>query len=182
MIAKISQLLQKLNLKCNKINFTSSQNVTVGKSFKLGQYTTTLLHSTSKVRIQDNVDIRNFFNLTTGKQAEIIIHNNVFFNNNCSINCLEKIEIGENTLFGENVRLYDHNHRYNEHQVFHQDFTTSPIKIGKNCWLGSNVVVLKGVTIGENSIIGAGCIVHKDIPKNTILINKQDQNLKPNNR
>lgn len=180
MIAKISQLLHKLSLKCNKINFTSSKNISIGKGFRLGQYTTTLLHPTSKVQINDNVDIRNFFNLTTGKQAEVIIHNKVFFNNNCSINCLKKIEIGENTLFGENVRLYDHNHKYDSIQVYHQEFTTDSITIGKNCWLGSNVVVLKGVTIGNNCVIGAGCVVYKDVPKNTILINNQDQIEKSN--
>src|SRR5690606_41248061 len=68
-------------------------------------------------------------------------------NNYCSINCLKDIEIGENTLFGEGVRIYDHNHQYsyeNAHlNVNPREFTFGAVKIGQNCWLGSNVVVLK---------------------------------------
>ena len=51
---------------------------------------------------------------------------------------------------------------------------------GKNCWLGSNVIVLKGVTIGDNSIIGAGCVIHKDIPANSTVLNQQEQIIKTN--
>ena len=112
-----------------------------------------------------------------GNNAELILENKFFMNNFCSINCLEKIEIGENTLFGEGVKLYDHNHEYSNEPTFkveHQKFKTSPIKIGKNCWLGSNVTILKGVTIGENTIIGAGCLIYKDVPANSIIKLKQE--------
>lgn len=170
----IIKLYKKFTLKINKISFLSTSNVKIGNNFKLGNYTTTIIHPTSKIVFGHNLDIRNFFNLTAGKNSVLVIKDKVFFNNNCSINCLDNIEIGENTLFGENVRLYDHNHKYDSLQVYHQEFTTAPIKIGKNCWLGTNVVVLKGVTIGDNSIIGAGCVIHKDIAANSIIINKQN--------
>lgn len=178
MIKTIIKYYVKLVLKINKINFLSNPNVKVGNNFKLGNYTTSLIHLKSTIVIGNKVDIRNFFNLIVGNNAKLNIKDNVFFNNNCSINCLDNIEIGENTLFGENVKLYDHNHRYNNDKVFHQEFSTAPIKIGKNCWLGSNVVVLKGVTIGDNTIIGAGCVIHKDIPSNTVIINKQEHLVK----
>ena len=76
------------------------------------------------------------------------------------------------------MRIYDHNHKYDSHQVYHQEFNTSPICIGENCWIGSNVVILKGVTIGDNVIIGAGCVIHKDVPSNAIIINKQEHIVK----
>lgn len=125
-----------------------------------------------KIILGNNINIRNYCNILVGSNAELNIGANVFMNNYCSINCLEKIEVGENTLFGEGVKLYDHNHQYSAEKVEFQKFNTAPIKIGKNCWLGSNVVVLKGVTIGDNVIIGAGCLIHKDIPANSIIINK----------
>lgn len=99
-------------------------------------------------------------------------------NNGCSVNCLEKIEIGENTLFGEGVKLYDHNHEYSSEKVERQKFKKAPIKIGKNCWLGSNVVVLKGVTIGDNSIVGANVTVYKDIPAHSVVVNKSESVIK----
>ena len=50
-----------------------------------------------------------------------------------------------------------------------QGYNTAPIKIGHDCWIGSNVVILKGVTIGDNVIVGAGCIIKEDIPNNMIV-------------
>ncbi|MDY3548052.1 acyltransferase [Riemerella anatipestifer] len=126
------------------------------------------------VKLGNSISIRNYCNILVGNEAQLIIGDNVFMNNYCSINCLDEIEIGNNTLFGEGVKLYDHNHQYTKGKVEHHIFTKAPIKIGKNCWLGSNVVVLKGVTIGDNTIIGAGCTIYKDVPENSIVINKQE--------
>lgn len=179
MLFIIISFIKKIRLKCNKLTFVKNNNVKVGENFKLADYTTYIIHPTSHINIGNQVDMRNFINITTGKNAEINIGNKVFLNNYCSINCLERIDIGENTLFGENVKLYDHNHKYNDDQVFHHKFTTAPISIGKNCWLGSNVVLLKGVSIGDNVIIGAGCVIHKDIPSHSIIINKQDHKTIP---
>ena len=98
--------------------------------------------------------------------------NNVFFNNQCSVNCLSRIEIGNDTMFGENVKLYDHNHNYADDSIpfCAQGWNVGEIIIGENCWVGSNVVILKNVHIGKNSIIGAGCVVFKDVPPDSILL------------
>ena len=45
---------------------------------------------------------------------------------------------------------------------------TDPVKIGKNCWIGANVTICPGVTIGDNSVIGAGSVVLQDIPENSV--------------
>ena len=58
--------------------------------------------------------------------------------------------------------------------IKHQGYTTAPIHIGKHCWIGSNVIILKGVTVGYNCVIGAGCVIYKDIPANSVVVNKQD--------
>ena len=127
-----------------------------------------------------NVTFRKGFSLMIDKKGEVTIGNNVFFNNYCSINANERITIGAGTLFGENVKMYDHNHcyKYPDVPIKKQGFTTAPVKIGKHCWIASNVVILKGVTIGDNCVIGAGCIVYKDVPSNTVVVNKQEQILK----
>lgn len=56
-----------------------------------------------------------------------------------------------------------------------QGYTTAPIHICNNYWIGSNVVILKGVNIGDNVVIGAGCVISTDIPSNSICRNKQQQ-------
>lgn len=111
-----------------------------------------------------------FNNLGTDRRY-IKIGNGVFFNRCCSITCYDSIEIGNNTIFGENVRIFDHNHRFNiaDIPVSEQGYTYSPIKIGNNCWIGSNVVILKGVTIGDNCVIGAGVVLNRSIESGSLV-------------
>ncbi|MCD8089328.1 MAG: acyltransferase [Clostridiales bacterium] len=107
------------------------------------------------------------------KGAKISIGKNCFFNNDCSVNALESVIIGDGNIFGENVKIYDHNHVYKDHNVSlkKQGFITKPVVMGNNCWVGSNVTVLQGVHIGNNCVIGAGCLIYKDIEEGSIVTN-----------
>ncbi|MGH1518933.1 acyltransferase [Chryseobacterium sp. JK1] len=171
------EILAKIQRKSQISRLTKHPNVSF-KGIKLGiSNHFVLYHNLKKVTIGDGVSFRNYVHILVQQNASLEIGNGFFMNNFCSINCLDSISIGNDTLFGENVKLYDHNHAYEPHPHFklhHSEFTTAPIKIGSNCWLGSNVTVLKGVTIGDNCIIGAGCIIYKDIPPNTTVINHQE--------
>ena len=117
-----------------------------------------------------NVICRNFenFHVSSGK---LILHNGVFINNSCSFNCMERIEIGVGTMMGEGDRFYDHDHIYTAEKIEKWQWTSAPIIVGRDCWIGSNVTILKGVTIGENTIIGAGCLIRNDIPSNSVVYN-----------
>ena len=117
-----------------------------------------------------NVICRNFenFHVSSGK---LILHDGVFVNNYCSFNCMERIEVGNGTMMGEGVRFYDHDHVYTAEKIEKWQWTTAPIRVGRDCWIGSNVTILKGVTIGDNTIIGAGCLVRNDIPANSVVYN-----------
>ena len=105
------------------------------------------------------------------------IGDNFFMNNYSSINCIGKIEIGDDCLFGEGVRLYDHNYDYRVAKgipINKAGHTKGFIKIGNNCWLGSNTIVLMNVTIGDNVIIGANNLIYKDVPDNSLIVAKSD--------
>ena len=123
--------------------------------------------------VGSNVICRNFenFHVSSGK---LILHDGVFINNSCSFNCMERIEIGAGTMMGEGVRFYDHDHVYTAEKIEKWQWTTAPIRVGRDCWIGSNVTILKGVTIGDNTIIGAGCLVRKDIPSNSVVYNDEN--------
>ena len=129
--------------------------------------------------IKENVHFKRHCHLLMHPAAEVIIRKNVFFNNYCSLNCLEKIEIGENSILGENVKIYDHNHQYttsNQTLLVERNlYQTAPVIIGNNCWIGSNVTILKGVTIGNNVIVGANSLIHKSIPANSVVRNNAEQ-------
>ncbi len=173
-----SKIILKL-LRTNSLNLLKKHpQSSMGEHLKLGDFCNFVFYDkAARIDLGSNITIRNYCNVLVGNHAELVMGNGFFMNNFCSINCLEKIEIGENTLFGEGVKLYDHNHKYSNEPSFkieQQKFNTAPIKIGKNCWLGSNVTVLKGVTIGDNCIIGAGCLIYKDVEEGSIVKNKSD--------
>jgi acetyltransferase-like isoleucine patch superfamily enzyme len=172
---KIQRKKQLSSLKKHPNVFSQNIRIGVGNHFVLDK-------NLKKVNIGQSADFRNYISILVLENASLQIGTDFFMNNFCSINCMEHISIGDHTLFGENVKLYDHNHCYEaspEFKVYPSKFNKAPIKIGSNCWLGSNVTVLKGVTIGDNCIIGAGCTIYQDIPPNTQVINKQDLTFNP---
>ena len=126
----------------------------------------------ANIKIGHKTSWRKGFTITSEKGGTIEIGSNCFFNNNCTLASLKKIKIGDNCLFGENVKIYDHNHIFKEKKLIKkQGFSVKEVTIGNNCWICSNVVILKGVTIGDHCIVGAGVILWKDVPSNTIVKN-----------
>lgn len=114
---------------------------------------------------------RKGFTINIEKKGTIKIGKHCFFNNNCSLTALNLIEIDENTIFGEGVKVYDHNHIFYKKDIplKKQGFSIGSVRIGKNCWIGSNCVLLKGTAIGDNCVIGAGCIINGKIEPNSII-------------
>ncbi|MEM6633826.1 MAG: acyltransferase [Bacteroidota bacterium] len=85
------------------------------------------------------------------------------------ISAMERVEIGDNLLCGANVLITDFDFHYVDPTKRHIPGSKSaPVIIEDNVWLGINTVVLKGVRIGENSVIAANSLVIKDIPPNVI--------------
>lgn len=123
--------------------------------------------------IGKGVTWRRGFSVMKMPEAVIQIGDNCFFNNDCSINSNHLIKMG-GVLFGENVKIYDHNHRFNEHKpIKAQGFSNGTVTIGERCWIGSNVTILKGSKIGNNCVIGAGCVISGKVPDNSIVRLKQ---------
>ncbi len=116
-------------------------------------------------------------NLSIGKfcifniVGELVLGNNVLFNNHSTLTCHKEIVIGDNSWFGEGVRFYDHNHRYKDRNrpFTQQGYDDGKIEIGNNVWVGSNTVILKNVSIGDGCVIGANNVIYKSLPPNTIV-------------
>jgi acetyltransferase-like isoleucine patch superfamily enzyme len=125
----------------------------------------------AKVTIGSQTVFRKNCTINMEGLGALTIGSGSFFNNGCSISCLGTVEIGNDTLFGEGVRLYDHNHVFNQagKLMKNQGFAVGKIKIGNNCWIGSNCVILKDVEIGDNVIIGASCLISTSVPANTVV-------------
>ncbi len=103
------------------------------------------------------------------EKSLIKIGKNTNINNNLTIICNEKVEIGCDCLIGEEVKIYDsdfhgihpENRRGNKGKI-------ASVTIGNNVWIGSRAIILKGVQIGTGSIIGAASVVTSDVPENVI--------------
>lgn len=100
---------------------------------------------------------------------ELTIGSSCYFSHNCNITCAEKITIGDNCMFANNCTIIDHDHNFDADGV-RGTLKSAPIKIGKKVWCGANVIILKGVTVGDGAIIGAGAVVTKDIPAHTVAV------------
>lgn len=101
------------------------------------------------------------FNITIGKE--------VMINYNCTLLDVCPIIIGDYTLIGPNTGIYTATHPIDPKARLKKEFG-KPITIGKHVWIGGSCVILPGVTIGDNSVIGAGSTVVHDIPSNVVAV------------
>ena len=138
---------------------THPENISIGKEFFAKRF----------VRLET---------LTTygGHQysPQLVIGNNVSVEDYVHIGCAESVTIGDGCLFASKVFITDHFHgkiasedlslRPNERPL-----SCTPVKIGNNVWLGENVSVMPGVTLGDNVIVGANAVVTHSFPDNVVI-------------
>lgn len=137
-----------------------------------------MVHPIQRISIMCTLKLFNKATLVIGKNCEFAfgccieshgigrleIGKGVYMNRNCMISCQEKVIIGNDCIFGPGVKIFDNNHQFSCENGVSQRLNTAPIIIGEKCWIASNVVILKGVTIGDNCLIGAGCTISENVP------------------
>ena len=106
----------------------------------------------------------------------IRVGKNVFINACCKFQDQGGIRIGDNCLIGHNVTLATLNHDFNPDN--RTAIYPKPVRIGNNVWIGSDSTILPGITIGDGAIIGAGSVVTKDVPANTIVAGNPARKMK----
>ena len=184
LLIKTLMLFPKIIDKIGKMNtmhqLKSMKNAFIHPSFRIGKNTFLLLSKDAKITIEEGVVMKDNNAIRIRKRGELILGKNVNISDYVSINCIEKIEIGDDTGIAEGCKFYDHDHAFvtePEYEWKQNEFNTAPIIIGKNVKIYSEVTILKGVTIGDNCIIGAKCLINRSIPANSIIMSKV-QNLK----
>lgn len=93
-----------------------------------------------------------------------------YANHNLLILDCAKVTFGDNVFIGPNCSFYTPNHPLDAKTRNQEIEIAKPIKVGNNVWFGGSVTVLPNVTIGDNCVIGAGSVVTKDIPKNSLAV------------
>lgn len=144
------------------IFLTNKYNKSFGKPIeKREKILKTLLGS-----IGNNVHFEPGFRCEFG--FNISIGNNFYANYDCIMLDGNKIEIGDNVLFGSRAGIYTSNHAIDPSERQNGGCFSKPVKIGNNVWMGGDVKVLQGVSIGDNTVIGAGSVVTRDMPANVV--------------
>ncbi|MDQ0895197.1 sugar O-acetyltransferase [Agromyces ramosus] len=116
--------------------------------------------------IDDSVTLFPPFTSDFGRN--ISLGKRVFINSGCRFQDQGGITIGDDCLIGHNAVIATLEHDIAPTR--RGDLMPSPVVIGRNVWLGANVTVLPGVTIGDDAVVGAGSVVTKDVPARTIVI------------
>ena len=133
------------------------------------------IETKGKISIGRGVKIREraYINVRKGGKLEIGLMASVGMD--CKIACHESVVIGEGTLLSPNVFIYDHDHVFSaETGVERKHFTTKPVVIGKNCWIGANTVILKGSRLGDRCLVGAGSVIKGEYPDGAVIIQKRE--------
>ena len=99
--------------------------------------------------------------------SDIFLGKRVFINFGCHFQDQGGVYIGDGALIGSYVVMATINHGLDP--AHRADNHPSPIRIGKNVWVGSHATILPGVTVGDNAIVAAGAVVTKDVPPNTVV-------------
>lgn len=136
-----------------------------------------IFHKRANVHIGKFVFIRKNTSIRVDHTGELLICDKVFINNNCTINCVNKITIGSQTKIAPNVCINDHDHNYKNPSEQH--LIEGTVSIGKNVWIGANAVILRDTTIGDNAVIAAGSVVKGNVPENSLYINKREKEVIP---
>lgn len=158
------------------------QNVKYGKNLKVKGFSVVV--NKGKIELGNNVVLKSSFfsNLIGLYQRTIItartsrsvvkIGDNVGMSG-VTIYAREGIEIGENTLIGANTKIIDNDFHPLEIESRNNNdlnnICTKPVKIGKNCFIGCNVIILKGTVLEEGCIVGAGSVVSGHFEANSVI-------------
>ena len=100
----------------------------------------------------------------------IILGDNFYVNHNCVILDCAEVIFGDNVFIGPNCGFYTAGHPLDAKTRNSGLEYAKPIKVGSDVWIGGNVCVMPGVTIGSNVVIGAGSVVTKDIPDGVVAV------------
>ena len=128
-----------------------------------------------RLQLGRGIHFRKGFTINISKEGKVTIGNGCFFNNYCSINCHKEITIGDRNIFGENVKIYDHNHVFNREDMdMRYSFNSRTIVIGDNNWFGSDTVILSHARIGSNNVTGAGAVINQKIGSDNLVRRSND--------
>ncbi len=142
-----------------------------GESIKIWKFNNTMPFTDEYFKLLDELipnrgeNVRVVSPIYGSNLNKVKIGNNVFIMSGCLIMGFGSVIIDDDVMIAGGVRLITNNHDLENRKIL----TCKPVHIKKNCWIGAGATILRGITIGENSVVGAASVVTKDVPDNVIV-------------
>lgn len=155
------------------IDIPQMNDVYIGKSVKLHQgVRISCRGENGRVFLGEKVCLDRGVDVKVHYGGQMIIGDRTYIGPYTCMSGFGKIEIGKDCLIASHSSIYAHNHNFSNpnKKIAEQGFSIKGITIEDDCWLGSGVKVMDGVTIGKGSVIGAGAVVTKDIPPYSVAV------------
>jgi acetyltransferase-like isoleucine patch superfamily enzyme len=130
-----------------------------------------MVHNAGLMLIGDSVRMASqlsMLQLSTGPEGRLEIGDQVLINHGCSIGATKLVRIGERSNIGSQSILIDNSFHQLDPERRNERPESAPVILESNVWLAARVIVLPGVTIGKNSVIGAGSVVTRDVPADVL--------------
>lgn len=159
-----------------RVRLIYASRIEIGKNAKFGNYVTLQGLGSEGIKIGNNVSLGDYSKIVVSTSLNNIgqyikIGDNVGIGEYAYLGGAGGLEIGKDTIVGQYLSCHPENHVIEDLNtpIRHQGVTRQGIKIGENCWIGSKVTILDGVTIGNGCVIAAGAVVTKSFPANSII-------------
>ena len=157
----------------NRVSFAAyikaPEKIRLGTGCKIHADASVDASRSAGVSFGDKVTL-NRFAYVQGGNGGVRLGDRVEINNFSIINGTGGVDIGDDTLVGPGVRIISYQHRHARGATIRsQAVDARPIRIGRDCWLGANAVILAGVTIGDGAVVAAGAVVREDVPVHAIV-------------
>lgn len=131
------------------------------------------VHKRGKLEVGGGFRTRRNVELNVRENGKLSIGRNVFLNTGCVLTARDDISVGDGTIIGTYVQIFDNDHERIDNIVQDNSYRTAPVKIGRDCWIGAGSIILKGTELGDNCIVGAGSVVKGKYESGTTIIQKR---------
>lgn len=133
------------------------------------------------ISLGEQVVCRGLLRIERFGAGRIVLHPQAYIGDDCLLSAAAEIEIGRHALLAHEVQIFDNDSHPLEPAARSEDYASvlvggdrgaiaaASVRIGERAWIGFRAIILKGVTVGENSVVAAGSVVTRDVPPNTVV-------------
>jgi len=153
----------------------------IGDNVEIYPYVHLKFYENTKIVIKNNVKLDFFTRIVVANNSTVEIDEYSKLGKSTVLNAGANIKIGKKNLIAQNCSINSSEHKFRKNlDIMSQGYKHSDVKLEDDIWLGANVIINPGSTIGKHSVIGAGCIIKGEIKENSIVKNENILSIKKN--